>query len=362
METIRSDRFLSLDVLRGIAVACMILVNNQYTGAAFMQLRQGTWNDITFTDMVFPFFIFIVGASFWFFSNKEEGVSGISMVKKVFFRGIKLFVAGLLLNWCLFGLDVGHLRIFGVLQRIAVVYVLGAFVILGLKKDWKIVMAVVFILLSYWGILAFTGGYASIENYIGTKIDRAILGCAHMYQGYGVPFEPEGILSTYPAVATMLLGYLTGMSMSDNRELLLRVKSLFWSGFGCVIMGLMLDSFLPLNKAVWSSSYVLYSAGWAMMVWTLLSYIVDIEGRIKWTFVFNVFGTNAIFAYLLSCLIAPLLYNLVLGGAAISEYATDAMGEILPERTVTFFWSFIVVLLCWGITYLFYRKRIFIKL
>ena len=172
METIRSDRFLSLDVLRGIAVACMILVNNQYTGAAFMQLRQGTWNDITFTDMVFPFFIFIVGASFWFFSNKEEGVSGISMIKKVFFRGIKLFVAGLLLNWCLFGLDLEHLRIFGVLQRIAVVYVLGAFVILGLKKDWKIVMAVVFILFSYWGILAFTGGYASIENYIGTKIDR----------------------------------------------------------------------------------------------------------------------------------------------------------------------------------------------
>lgn len=362
MSIAKSERFLSLDILRGITVACMIMVNNQYTGEAFASLRHKSWDGATFTDMVFPFFLFIVGASLWFAMKKTDHKITKSVATKILWRGAKIFLVGLLLNYYPFTGSIDNLRILGVLQRIAIVYVLGSFLAMWLKNYWRIVGAVAFILLSYWVLVMFTGGL-SIDSYPGTKIDVALFGAQHIYSGYGIPFDPEGLLSTYPAIATMLLGYLSSMSISKrNLDIMLNIKSLFWAGLGLFTLGLFFDQQMPINKPIWSSSYVLVSGGWAMMIWSILSYVIDYEKHYRWCSFLNVFGTNAIFAYALSGVISPVLYRAWMGGQSLSGWFTNVARDFLPERWATLAWSLVVVAICWAITYPLYKKSIFIKL
>lgn len=357
-----STRFVSLDIFRGLTVALMILVNNQYIGSAFDQLRHKEWNGCTLTDLVFPFFLFIVGASFWFVARRYEFKFNSAFARKMFVRAVKIFAVGVILNWYGSFSSLSELRVMGVLQRIALVYLLGGYALLLLKTRARIMISVFVILVSYWLILLLGGGF-SLQNNIVTLVDSSLLTEAHLYRGYGVPFDPEGLLSTIPAIATMFIGYLSSLLMNrTDMELIVRIKNLFWAGFGCLILGFLFDSVMPINKPIWSSSYVLLSGGWAMISWSLISFVVDSENRIKWGKPFLVFGTNAIFAYALSGIIAKPLYSLKIFNSTIPSYFQNCVNYIFSENMVTLLWGIFFVGIVWIITYPLYKRNIFIKL
>ena len=214
------QRFFSLDVFRGATVAFMILVNNQ-AGKAFPPLQHASWHGVTPTDLVFPFFLFAVGNAIAFVLPRLEAMDRSAAVWKIVKRGILIFLIGLFLNWFPFvkwdnnelvGKSLETLRIFGVLQRIALAYLFGALIIYFFKARLSFYIAIL-LLLGYWVITAMAGNPAdpySLEGFWGTGLDRAILGEAHMYKGEGVAFDPEGLASTIPSIAQVILGFLVG--------------------------------------------------------------------------------------------------------------------------------------------------------
>lgn len=389
-------RFLSLDVLRGLTVAGMILVNNPGSwGHIFAPLRHAAWDGCTPTDLVFPFFLFVVGAAVWFSNRRTDHRLTAPVVKKILRRGALIFVVGLLLNWYpfySFGLDepvaytlfgqaheatgfwgglvykVQHLRIMGVLQRIAIAFTLGALAALWLKSYRRIITATAVILLGYWALVMLTGD-ATLENYAGRYVDLAVFGDKHVYRGFGVPFDPEGLMNSIPAVATVLLGYmggkLMGSAQGDHRGAIVALAA---AGGLLVTLGLIWKGVFPLNKAIWSSSYVVYVGGLAMQVWAVLAWFTDYRGKTRWTTFFNVFGTNALFAFVLSGFLVktaalPWLRFTVEGERYTffswlyhfyTGFASPEVASLLGALTT--------VALCWLITWPLYRKKIFIKL
>lgn len=343
-------------------MALMILVNNQYIGDAFSQLRHKSWNGCTLTDLVFPFFIFIMGASFWFVHTKKGFTCDKSFAFKIVFRSIKIFIVGVLLNWYASFADISELRIMGVLQRIALVYLIGGFLIIWLKTKIKIVIASIFALFLYWGLLYFFGDF-TIENNLVRTIDIYLFGESHLYQGYGVPFDPEGVLGTIPSLVSMFMGYFTAFLISQtSKDIVVKLKELFLLGVVCLVLGFIVDIFFPINKPLWSSSYVLLTGGWAMIFWSLISFVVDVKKRTKWITIFMVFGTNAIFAYVLSGVLSKPIYAITIGGESIVNIFSDAASVIFPQKMVTLLWSIIFVGIVWLFTYYFYKRKIFIKL
>lgn len=358
-----NSRFLSLDIFRGLTVALMILVNNQYIGSAFSQLRHNIWEGCTLTDLVFPFFIFIVGASFWFVASKRDFKCDKHFAVKIFTRSLKIFVVGVLLNWYGTFANISELRIMGVLQRIALVYLIGSFMLLWLKSRRRVIIASVLILIFYWILMGNYGDF-TLENNLAGHVDLFLLGESHLYHGYGVPFEPEGILSTISAVVSMFFGYIASFWITrPDMELIVRIKNMFWIGFGLLILAMIFGQYFPINKPLWSSSYVLLTSGWAMIVWSLISYFVDCEQQGKFiTRPFVVLGTNAIFAYALSAIIAKPLYSITIAGTSIPQMFKDIFWVILSEKMVTMFWGIFFVAIVWSITYPLYKRKIFIKL
>lgn len=371
-------RFLSLDIFRGLTVACMILVNNPGSyKAVFGPLRHRPWDGCTPTDLVFPFFLFIVGAAIWFSMRKTDHRLTPSVAGKVLRRGALIFLVGLLLNWFPFydfnnGAFRGFesLRILGVLQRIALAFVGGAFLALWLGSYRRIMIGTAVLLLGYWGIMTLFGDL-TLEGNAALRFDRMILGENHLYKGYGLPFDPEGLLSTIPAICNVLIGYMAGrlMGEAEGKEGIRKslTKMVAW-GMVLVATALLWNTVLPINKPIWSSSYVLYTCGLAMLVWAALSYIIDYEERTRWTTFFRVFGTNALFAYVLSSVLAKCFglpfFRFTVGGTTytLPGYLTSLYTSLTTPHIGSLLWALTLVGICWVITWLLYRKRIFIKL
>jgi len=293
----QSGRLLSLDVMRGITIAGMIMVNNpgswQYV---YAPLRHEQWDGLTPTDLVFPFFMFIMGVSMFFSLRKYNFSLSKESVTKIIKRTILIFLVGLGLN--LFGLvvrsgftDFENLRILGVMQRLALAY--GAGSLIGLAVNHKYLLHVAGgILVFYWALLGFTDSMTMSPDNIIAVVDRSLFGESHVYKdtmadGTRIAFDPEGLLSTIGSIAHVLLGFYAGKMILDskkNNELIIR--NLFIFGTILLFIGLLLSYGCPINKKIWSSTFVLTTCGFGSLFLALLIWIIDMNGKKKWSLFF----------------------------------------------------------------------------
>jgi len=319
------QRYYSLDVFRGATVCLMILVNNPGSWSfIYPPLRHAPWHGCTPTDLVFPFFLFAVGNALSFVMPKMEALPTGQAVAKIGKRGALIFGIGLLLNWYpfvqwhddqLITKSLENLRIFGVLQRIGIVYSLAALVLYFFKTRGATYIAML-ILIGYWLITRF-GGYAaadgsidpySLEGFWGTHLDRTLLGENHLYHGEGVAFDPEGIASTLPAIAQVIFGFLVGQYIQLKGKTESMVANLFVSGLVLWIAGMAWGLEFPINKKIWSSSYTLYTSGLATMLLAALIQLIEFRNwNGTWSRFFAVFGKNPLFIFVMSALVPKTL-------------------------------------------------------
>lgn len=361
------QRLLSVDVLRGLTIFFMIIVNSPGTWQfVYAPLRHAEWDGCTPTDLVFPFFVFIMGVSSYLSFSKYSADRRSQLRSKILKRTLLIFLVGLLLNWYpFFNKSIVDLRIFGVLQRIALAYGLGSLMIIYLKRSQLLVVFPV-ILLGYWLILLAGGGATplSLEDNLVRKLDLILLGENHLYHGYGIPFDPEGLLSTLPSAGTMLLGYLAASKIFTMERHLEKVKWLGAAGIICVILGIIWNfAGFPINKPIWSSSYVLFSGGLGMLVLVLLIYLIDDRNFRSWSFTFEVFGRNPLISYVLSGLILKTMFLMKINGQNVyawlyTEFFQKFLGDYLGSFTQALSYTFLIWLFAWYL----YRQNKIIKL
>ena len=338
MSSIKTNRYVALDVLRGMTVAGMILVNNPGTwGSIYPPLRHAAWAGCTPTDLVFPFFLFVVGAAMAFsFAKYSEGLNATS-VKKLIKRGILIFLVGLGLNafpfyptspdpeltfWGNLADYWGHVRIVGVLQRIAMCYILGGLVALWLKSTKKIIISMGILMGLHWLILFLIGDHSaplvngaagsfSLAGQNADVIDLAIFGENHIYKGFGIPFDPEGLLGALSGACTVLLGYLIGNKIRHTESKIDVVAQLYTIGMLCLAGGLVWSLCYPIIKALWTGSYVLYAGGWSILMLAFFIYLIDVKGKEKIFTPFKALGMNPLFAFVMAGLFAKILGRMI---------------------------------------------------
>jgi predicted acyltransferase len=296
--TATPQRLIALDVFRGLTIALMFTVNNPGTWAfIYDPLEHAKWHGWTPTDWVFPFFLFTVGVSAWFSLKKYQNSSAPRDVYvKIIKRGIMIFLIGLGLNLFLNTLSTfENLRIMGVLQRIGIAYLIGSLICVTFsQRTVAIIGGVILIgywlMMKYWSDPTFPFGlhdgtkYLGVENNIVTVFDNWVLGKSHLYKGYdGIPFDPEGLLSTLPAIVTVFLGFFTGKLIDSKPNRLDLVKNMLLYGLGALLVGWLMNFEFPINKPIWSSSYVVFMAGWCLVINALLIWLIDIKPNVSQT-------------------------------------------------------------------------------
>lgn len=366
-----TKRLVSLDALRGITIAFMILVNNggQY---AYGPLKHSDWNGWTPTDLVFPTFLFVMGTSlvFSFESRLSRGASKKSLILHTLRRFVILFLLGLVVNGFPF-FHLATLRIYGVLQRIAICFLVCSFLYLwdrGAKS--KIALAIV-ALVGYWALLRFVPvpGYGMPGRdipFMDKQADIVAWLDRHIFPGrlYVGVRDPEGLLSDIPAVATTLLGMLTGMWLRTKESIGRKCLGMAGAGVTCIVLGELWNPWFPINKNLWTSSYVLFAAGVSLLVFALCYWAADIRGwKTGWTYFWLVFGTNAISAYVLSELLASALSATKLSAKATlgGQIYTGLFQRVHPPGVGALLYALAFVIVCWLVMWPLYRKRIFIK-
>ncbi len=298
-----SNRYLSLDVLRGMTVTLMIVVNTPGNGrTTFSPLLHASWHGFTPTDWVFPTFMFVVGNAMSFSLPKYESLGDGAFLKKILKRTLIIFLLGYLMYWFPFFEQndahewtfspISHTRIMGVLQRIALGYGLAALIIHYWKERGAIIFSVV-ALLSYWFLMMMFGDYSMGGN-AGSKIDTMMLGDNHLYHGEGVAFEPEGILSTLPSIVNVIIGYLAGRFMQKKGNGYETIARLMIWGATLAFLAYAWNLTFPVNKKLWTSSFVLLTTGLDLAILGILIYIIEIKNERKWTYFFQVFGKNTL--------------------------------------------------------------------
>jgi predicted acyltransferase len=365
-----AGRMASLDVFRGITIAGMILVNNPGSwGAIHPPLAHAEWYGWTPTDLVFPFFLFIVGVSITLaLGRRAEGGAGTRhLYLKIIRRAAVIFALGLVLA----GFpryDLSTLRLPGVLQRIAVCYLIASVIFLNTRWRTQAVIAAA-LLLAYWAVSmlvpvpGFGAGDLSMEGNLAAYVDRTLLG-RHTWKPL---YDPEGILSTVPAIATTLGGALTGHWLRSRRTELEKVTGMFVAGAGALVLGWAWGLCFPVNKALWTSSYVLLTAGLALQLLAVCYWLVDIKDRRRWATPFVVFGTNALAVYFLSELFSRLisLIKFTRAGGRAADLKTfiyeNAFASWASPVNASLMFALCVVLLWLGVAAILYRRRIFIK-
>ncbi len=366
----KAGRLLSLDIFRGMTVAFMIIVNTPGSWSyVYPPLKHAEWHGCTPTDLVYPFFLFIVGVSIWFSLKKYGHELNGPSVLRILRRTASIFALGLLLAiFPYFSRDYSTFRIMGVLQRIALAYGFGALICMIINRNYLWIVTAV-ILLLYWGMLAFLGGSDpySLEGNFALKVDEAILGKSHMYKGFGIPFEPEGLLSTIPSICTVIIGFYTGEFIGKTKGGERSVLKLLLIGISLIGLGLLWNEFFPINKPLWTSSYVLYTAGLAMVVLTVVYYISDVLKWQKWGSFFRVYGTNALFAYFMAGIWTKLMLYVIKipsEGKGISLYNWIYEKICVPlagNLNGSLLFALIQMLFIWLLVLILYRKKIFIK-
>ena len=373
VEGAAAGRMLSLDVFRGITIAGMILVNNPGDwGAIYSPLEHASWHGWTPTDLVFPFFLFIVGVSIALALSRRAEAAGSrrDLYVKILRRAAIIFALGLFLNGFPF-FDLSTIRIPGVLQRIAVCYLVAS--VIFLNTDWrKQAYVAAALLLGYWALMTLVpvpgfgaGDLGSKEANLAAYVDRAVFG-PHVWRHAKV-YDPEGLLSTLPAIATTLAGVLTGRLLRSGRDPHEKVSAMFVAGAACAVAGWAWNYWFPVNKALWTSSYVLFTAGLALELLALCYWLVDVKGYRRWARPFVVFGTNALALYFLAELFSNVISTVSLTRAdgkpaALKTIIYEGLfASWAPPEAASLAFAVCTVLLWLGVMTVLYRRRIFIK-
>lgn len=382
----KPQRMLSLDVLRGLTIAFMIIVNDQTGPHPFAPLKHAQWNGFTPTDLVFPTFLFLVGISTVLSTaaRMAKGESRTTLFLHTLRRAIVLFLFGLVVNnypW----FHIHTARIYGVLPRIAVCYLIVATLYL-ISPTWKdkVVLAVA-CLVGYWALMRFVPvpGFGvpthdlpinDMNGNLTAVIDRHLFGASHLYEKVR---DPEGLLSTIPAIATTLFGLLTALWLRTKRAMEVKMSGIAVAGTVMVCAGAIWNFTFPINKKLWTSSFALFAGGWSLLLLALFIYIIDIRriGRADVTRAdapehptiykpLLVFGTNAILAYMVSELADATLHNIHPSpGDTLKKYLFRAVHHVVPhDGFAALVYSLLFTAVCWLIVYPFYRKRIFLKI
>jgi predicted acyltransferase len=367
-----TGRLGSLDVFRGITIAGMVLVNNPGSWEhIYWPLEHAQWHGWTPTDLVFPFFLFIVGVAITlsFASRVESGRSARDLYLKVVKRSLIIFAIGLFLNgFPYFGLS--DLRIPGVLQRIAVCYFLASIIFLTTRVRAQVII-IISLLLGYWLLVkfvpapGFTAGDLTKEGSLPSFIDRIVFG-KHVWAQAKV-YDPEGLLSTIPALGTTLIGVLTGHWLRSKKSGYERVAGMFVAGSICVAAGWAWNAFFPINKALWTSSYVLFTGGLALQFLALCYWIIDIKGYRRWAKPFEIFGVNAIALYVVADLIAVTLGLIKVNGpdglrVPLGSWIYETLfASWASPMNASLAFAVTFVLVCLGLMWILFRRKIFIK-
>lgn len=390
MKTNVSQRLLALDVLRGITIAGMILVNNPGSWSSiYAPLEHASWHGLTPTDLVFPFFMFIMGISTYISLKKYNFEFSHSATLKILKRTFVIFVIGLGIAWLSLSFrtynslakdnlefgerflqsitNFGHLRILGVMQRLALCYGITAIIAIVMKHKY-IPALVISTLLGYFLLLLFGNGFEQSELNIVSIVDQAILGVDHMYKDAGLAIDPEGLLSTIPSVCHVLIGFWCGellMGVKDNGE---RIQRLFLVGAVLTFSGFLLSYGCPINKKLWTPTYVLTTCGLASTFLALLIWIIDIKGYKTWSRFFESFGVNPLFIYVMGAVLTILTGSFLFISyddkmIALKTYVYKYLLEpLLGDFPGSLTFALLFVGINWLIGYVLYKKKIYIKI
>jgi len=368
-----SSRLLSLDLFRGVTIAGMILVNNPGDELmTYWPLQHAQWNGWTPTDLVFPFFLFIVGVAvaFSFSSRLQRGESRQRLVGHVLWRGLVLFTVGIFLNGFPNHYHLSSWRVYGVLQRIAICYVItGILALWSNRRGW--IVAAAGCLVGYWILMRYVPvpGFGvpthdipllDPDRNLAAWLDRKLL-AGHLYE---VTRDPEGVISTIPAIATSLLGLLTGDWLRSARSAKSKVLGMVLFGLIGIVAGQIFNRWFPINKKLWTSSYVLLTAGLALLCLALCYWVVDIkQWKGSWSRFFLVFGMNAIAAYVFAEMISHCLARFSPGdGMTWQEVVYQHLFEPLASPlNASLLYAITYVLMCWVAMWALHRKGIFLK-
>lgn len=364
-------RLLALDVLRGITIAGMIMVNNPGSwGYVYAPLQHAPWIGLTPTDLVFPFFMFIMGISTYISLRKYNFEFSRSAALKILKRTVVIFAIGLGISWfsllCRTG-DVfpfDHLRILGVMQRLALCYGATAIIALIMKHKY-IPYLIAFLLIGYFIVLITGNGFEYNTTNILSIVDRAVLGEAHMYKDNGI--DPEGVLSTIPSIAHVLIGFCVGKLLMEVKDINEKIERLFLVGTILTFAGFLLSYGCPISKKIWSPTFVLVTCGLASSFLALLVWIIDVKGYTKWSRFFESFGVNPLFIYVMGAVLSILLGSITFtyGGETISLHGyiyNVLLRPWLGDYPGSLVFALLFVTLNWCIGYILYKKKIYIKI
>ena len=389
-----NQRFYALDVFRGATVCLMILVNNPGSWShIYSPLEHAPWHGLTPTDLVFPFFLFAVGNAMSFVMHRLQAGGDALFWRKIVKRTLLIFLIGLFLNWSPFVMwqndhlvfkgwtwvnntgSVQGIRILGVLQRIALCYFFASILVYYLKPRAAF-YAGLLILLLYW-VLCFAGNPSdpfSITGWFGTDIDKKVLGEPHMYKGEGIPFDPEGLMSTLSAIVQVVFGYLVGDYIQKKGKNFEMISGLFVAGVAMLVTGFCWDMVFPINKKIWTSSYTMYTSGLATITIATMIYMIEFKNARGWlSRFFDVFGKNPLFIFVLSGFL-PRLLGLIRIPDGINENGkqqyTNPFGWFYENickpipgapEVGSLVYAICMIIFFWAICYWLDKRRIYIK-
>lgn len=374
----RAQRFLSLDVFRGMTICFMIIVNTPGSGAIpFSPLEHAQWHGFTPTDLVFPSFLFAVGNAMSFSLGRYKEMGNAAFLQKVLKRTILIFLLGYLMYWFPFfrlneaghiiGAPIANTRIMGVLQRIALSYFFASiFIHYVSTRNVKIIS--VLLLAGYWIILLLFGDhhqpYSMLGN-AGIYLDKFLMGPNHMYHGEGVAFDPEGWLSTMTSIVNVVVGYFAGKFIQEKGKGFETISKLMLVGILFIFIALWWNMIFPINKKLWSSPFVLLTTGIDLLLISALIYILEIKNQhaLKWTNFFLVFGKNPLFIYILSEILVIILFMIKISPKQnlFGLINSTVFQVVAPGALGSFLFAIAYMLLCWIVGWWLNRKRIYIR-
>ncbi|WP_299267562.1 DUF5009 domain-containing protein [uncultured Psychrosphaera sp.] len=408
ISALPKNRLLALDVFRGLTITAMVLVNNPGSWAyVYPPMLHATWNGWTPTDLIFPFFIFIMGISIAIVMNREiaNGTRKTYLMKNALIRALKLFALGLFLalfyfnftdaNYSWLESKLQSIRVMGVLQRLGIVFFFTVLIVLYFGRVGRAV-CIVCLLLGYWVLMMlvpYTDDYGNVYqgllqqgNSLTAWLDNYLLGANHVYYAKAVPFafDPEGILSTLPAIAGALAGVFTGELLINNkagsqasvtessvngaslkeqaRHLTNKTKIMLAWGLCLIIVGELFGLVFPINKTLWSSSFVVMTTGWALLTLAILTWLIDIKGWKNWSAPFVVFGANAILFFMFSGVVSRVLLMIPVGKINLQGWLyINVYQPLFGSFNGSLAYAVSFLLLCYLVMYLLYQRKLFFK-
>lgn len=384
----KSDRLLSLDILRGVTIAGMILVNNPGSWEnIYTPLQHAVWNGLTPTDLIFPFFMFIMGISTFISLRKYKFEFSKLVLRKIIKRTFVIFLIGLGLSWLSVSFSTyhnlasdnlsfsdrlvhsisnfEHLRILGVMQRLAITYGATSLIAIFFKHKY-IPFFIVITLLGYFILLLFGNGFSPDGNNILAVTDQKVLGLNHMFVEFEL--DPEGILSTIPSICHVLIGFCCGkLLMEGTKDNTRQMLDLFIVGASLAFLGYLISYGCPINKKIWSPTYVLITCGMGAALLSLLIWIIDVKEYKTWCIPFRAFGVNPLFIYVLAGVLATILEGTYIikkdTFICVKDYLYEfVLSPLFGDYPASLIYAFAFVSITWFAGYILYKKEIYIKI